>query len=312
MNNYIDLRQSKQPNLKNVNTISNAEKIETVNCCPVCGSTQFLVTGRIDINYLIETWVNKRNFNPIPLVYLDKKLEQRLCKHCELTYYNYLLKDSTQLYDLLAKNNYYPAFRPEFEFVINFIKKNKIKSLLEVGCGGGGFLDKIQNYIPLALGSEYSETAINICKTKNLNVTNEKLENINREFDVVCSFEVLEHVSDIKEFINSCLYKVNKNGYLIVSTPNPNGVLNFTGDGILDLPPHHQHIISKATFNYIAKLFNLKIVDYYEAKLTYNEYENYVKHLTNKNLDGLDIAGFNLTSKVLSGHSHVVVFKRQD
>lgn len=310
MNNYIDLRQKNEPNLQHVKNIFNTNEIKTISACPLCNSKQFLVTGRIDVNYLIANWIKTRNFNPIPLAYLNKKLEQRLCKNCNLTYYNYSITDCKQLYDLLATHNYYPAFRPEFEFVINFLNNKKIKSVLEVGCGGGGFLDKIQNYVPLALGSEYSQTAIKICKQKNLNVTDEKIENIKSKFHVVCSFEVAEHVNNLKEFMQSCLNKVDKNGYLIISTPNPNGVLNFVGDGILDLPPHHQCIISKKTFEYLAKIFNLKLTAYYEAKLTYAEYENYVKHITHKNLESPDIAGFNLTSKTLSGHSHVVIFKK--
>lgn len=312
MKNYIDLRKREELDTTTTPNICEENHIHEMSCCPLCHAKEFLVTGRMDINYLIDAWTKKRKFNPIPTVYINKKLEQRLCKNCELTYYNFVLKDSTKLYDLLAKQNYYPAFRPEFAFVIDFLKQKNINSLLEVGCGGGGFLDKIQHYVGYALGSEYSDTAIRICKTKNLNVTKEKLEDIHKTFDVVCNFEVAEHVVDIQDFIQTCLNKVRKNGYLIISTPNPDGVLSFIGDGILDLPPHHQHILSKRTFQYLGKLFHLKMIKYFESNLTYHEYETYVEHVTQKPLTTNDMNGFLLTSKKLKGHSHVVIFKKRN
>ena len=50
--------------------------------------------------------------------------------------------------------------------------------------------------------------------------TIEKLENSKNTYDIVLLLDVLEHVPSPKDFLNSVLKYLNKNGYLVVTVPN--------------------------------------------------------------------------------------------
>lgn len=113
----------------------------------------------------------------------------------------------------------------------NAKKQNPFHNLeiLDAGCGGGLLS------LPLArlgakvhgidLGKENIEQAVQESKKEGLNILFENiavqaLEERNKNYDLVICSEVLEHVDDPNEFINSLSKKIKNNGLLIVSTIN--------------------------------------------------------------------------------------------
>ncbi len=100
----------------------------------------------------------------------------------------------------------------------------------------------------------------------NQTIQERAIENSNK-YDVVCSFQVLEHVSDVHSFIESSLNCLNPKGYLIYSVSSADSFVTLVQNGILNIPPHHVTWWSdKALFN-ISDLFGMKLINIYHENL---------------------------------------------
>ena len=125
---------------------------------------------------------------------------------------------------------------------IAYIKENIIKTfkldqkksplrnvkILDIGCGGGLLSEPMSRLGAEVVGIDASSKNINVAKLhakKNkLNIkyycaSPEKLNN-KMKFDVVLNMEIVEHVSDINFFLNSCSKLLKKNGIMFVATLN--------------------------------------------------------------------------------------------
>ena len=279
--------------------------IEKVERCPLCNSQHYEENRNIYIDELIEMWVSKKNFNPIPKIYVDKVLQKRECNNCGLFYYNYHLADSEKLYESLEDVGvYYPNFRPTYEIARNIINEIKPQKLLEIGSGNGSFLEYIKDNVPLVLGNEYNAKAVQLCKKKELNVLSMPIDKVDEEFDVICHHEVLEHIFDIKLFLKNNIRLLKTGGKLIIGTPNPESILKINGHGELHYPPHHQFDFSKKTFEWLANEYNLKIYAYQPTAVEFRHYERYCS------ITGEKIS-YEECNKKYTGHSHVVVFEKK-
>jgi 2-polyprenyl-3-methyl-5-hydroxy-6-metoxy-1,4-benzoquinol methylase len=77
-------------------------------------------------------------------------------------------------------------------------------------------------------------------------------------FDTVCSFQVLEHVPNPKDFIHWSLELLKPGGKLILCVPNSESFLKYQYN-LLDLPPHHMIQWSRKSFKALEELFPLKL-----------------------------------------------------
>lgn len=101
-----------------------------------------------------------------------------------------------------------------------FRKTNK---MIDVGCGAGFFLEEAKKRGWEVFGSEFGERSVKRCREKGITMFEGELnpEDFEKEsFDVITSFEVVEHINNpIDEFtkFNALL---RKGGLLYVTTPN--------------------------------------------------------------------------------------------
>lgn len=74
------------------------------------------------------------------------------------------------------------------------------QSVIDVGCGTGALLKRLQNRGVRGVGLEYSESALTHCRAQNLTVEKYDLENsqanTHKDYDVVISIEVAEHLPE--------------------------------------------------------------------------------------------------------------------
>jgi 2-polyprenyl-3-methyl-5-hydroxy-6-metoxy-1,4-benzoquinol methylase len=186
---------------------------------------------------------------------------------CEKTGYrfynpNSLIGDSS-FYEELSRNrkNYYSA-RWEHRSCLQFI--NKQDHVLEIGSGFGSFLSQLRELNIKAEGLELNPHAVEYCKEQGLKVKNEIIEDfiISNEnfYDVVCSFQVLEHIYDVHSFIKKQIEVLKPGGKLIIGVPNSNPYL-FMSDKYhtLNLPPHHAGLWNKTSLKSMEKVFPLKL-----------------------------------------------------
>jgi 2-polyprenyl-3-methyl-5-hydroxy-6-metoxy-1,4-benzoquinol methylase len=121
-----------------------------------------------------------------------------------------------------------PRFRPLPESATkpcstrwNLSEKNN--RLLDVGCGDGHFLEVAQARGWEVYGTEYDEVAVAVCARKGIRMQQGSLSADHYElamFDVVCSFEVMEHIQHIRAEAAAMATVLRQGGLAYITTPN--------------------------------------------------------------------------------------------
>jgi len=235
-----------------------------------------------------------------------------------------IIGDSEFYEDLsISRKNYYSE-RWEHKKSLNFIEEGD--KVLEIGSGFGIFLQMLKERQINAKGIELNMHAVNHCKNINLNVEGILIEDIDDDYkehyDVVCSFQVLEHIYDVHNFIKNQLKILKKGGKLIVGVPNNNPYL-FINDKYhtLNLPPHHAGLWNKNSLFSLERVFNLKVdkLIFEPMSLTYDYFIefnlNKIKHKKvqdiSKKLERKYRPIFRkLLSKFIKGRNILVVYKK--
>lgn len=115
---------------------------------------------------------------------------------------------------------------------------------MDVGCGIGYFLEIAQQRGWEVFGSEFTDEAVRICREKGINMWQGKLDPeyfTPGSFDVVTSFEVLEHIYNPREEIQNFHKLLRSGGIVYLTTPNFNSlsrVLLKEKWDVLDYPEH--------------------------------------------------------------------------
>lgn len=186
-----------------------------------------------------------------------------------------------EFYENLSTNktNYY-SNRWEHKIALSKLSKNN--SVLEVGSGFGAFLNLLKENGISAKGLELNPHAVKECKVKGFNVEEklvqtEALENSGK-YDAVCFFQVLEHITEVNDFIKASVNLLKVGGKLIVGVPNNNPYL-FINDKYhtLNIPPHHAGLWNKKALTSLENIFNLK-VEYMEFEPLQVSYNYFIKH----------------------------------
>lgn len=169
------------------------------------------------------------------------------CQNCDIRFYNPQLIGSQKLYLELKKFDwYYLDSKPEYDIAANFIEKNA--SVLEFGAGMGAFRSYLSDK-NFYIGTELSP---NEAQRQN-NVVSES-EIIGKLYDVVISFQFMEHVPNILEFLNKKWAYVRPGGKMLVSVPADNSFLRFAYESALNHPPHHLSLWTDESLTYVSKL----------------------------------------------------------
>lgn len=111
-----------------------------------------------------------------------------------------------------------------------FEKYRKTNRILDVGSGIGYFLDEAKKRGWTVYGTEYTDEAVTICEKKGISMQKGKLAPENYEegcFDVITSFEVLEHINNPQEEIKNFNTLLRKDGLVYLTTPNFNSLLRY-------------------------------------------------------------------------------------
>ncbi len=280
--------------------------------CPYCSSEKIYPIREFSMNAMIKEYIDIYKFNPYSDLYKDLTLEKMHCFNCDLEFYNYSIPDSPLLYEkLLASGRYiYPKYKWEYKQAINLIKKYNLKRLLDIGCGEGYFLDKAKSLVDFAMGSEFNQTAIKRCRDKNLLISTKPLDEISEKFDFICMFQILEHISSPKVFLQDALNLLEPGGIIFVVTPNPYGVwCDSERPSVLNLPPHHCLDVTKEFFYNLAKDFPVEVVDYLQDDVPYWMYNSFVLNQPVKMSDHRYLS-YLLERDKFQGHNHGIVFRK--
>jgi SAM-dependent methyltransferase len=193
-------------------------------------------------------------------------------------YYPYNLSGDSEFYEHFQNFDwYYMPWKWEHEISIKYIRAGM--NILEVGCAHGAFLNKISQDISLGVctGLELNSSAK--FENERFKILNQTIQDFseknNVEFDVVCSYQVLEHIWDVHSFLDSKIKCLKPGGLLIVSVPNNDSYIKYS-DTALNMPPHHMGLWTQKSLESIADIFNLKIIDIHIEELMEYHVDAYI------------------------------------
>lgn len=123
------------------------------------------------------------------------------------------------------------------------------KSFLEVGCGQGEFINVLTRFPVEVYGIENKADLVELAKNKGLNVeqgfiTDEKIQNNPRKYDVFLSFNFLEHQPDPNGMLQAIYNKLTDDGMGLITVPSFEYILKY--DGYYELIRDH---IANYTFD---------------------------------------------------------------
>lgn len=151
------------------------------------------------------------------------------CKECGMTYAGLTPTDQ----ELASYYSHYPAVEhlspvteKRYHELLDRFETFRVNGrLIDVGCGSGLFLQVAAKRGWEVHGTEYGERPIAACKAKGIRIVEGALDPANYptgHFDVVCSFEVIEHLVDPSIEMARLNAILRPGGLLYVTTPNFN------------------------------------------------------------------------------------------
>lgn len=222
--------------------------------CSICGGNNisiFLQIKRYEKEWDIYKCDNclTQFINPIPS---DEELQ--------IMYDEFYKEDAEQVKRLFNPNYGVLSF-PRQWGIIKVLTKKKYGRIMDFGCGGGHFLDRVSGNWD-KYGVELSERARNIATLKKIKTfaTLEDGKFPNEYFDVVVMFATIEHLPNPKDVVSQ-LSKLLKIGGLFVIATGDVESLKAKRQGKnwhLYAPPGHIYYFTANSLDYLMKSFGYK------------------------------------------------------
>jgi SAM-dependent methyltransferase len=200
------------------------------------------------------------------------------CNNCNCCYPEYIPNDVNDIY---SDNEYVSEFigidssREEYKKTrfgkerINLIQSQigslQGKSIMDMGCGTGWFLDLCKEHGMDCWGQELGiELAKQTSKRLNIEVISlpvNEIVNKDDSFDVIVMFDLIEHLTDPVGFVMHLKRMLKKDGILLILTPNFDsfGIKKLKSNSSLVMPTDHLCIFSGKSVNILADQVGMKL-----------------------------------------------------
>ncbi len=241
--------------------------------CLICSSNKLKKLERYSNNYLVKC-------NNCGLVFCEPIPSQQ-----ELNNYYKIYAYENNYYSPITKQRY-------IELLKKFEQFRVTNNLLDVGCGNGFFLEVAKNHGWNVYGTEYSEKAIEILQEKSIKAFKGELNTNNfkpETFDIITSFEVMEHINNPIEEVSKFNTLLRKGGVLYITTPNFNSISrNLLKEkwNIIGYPEHLTYYTIN-TINKLVKQNNFKLLSAKTTGFSISRFKQSksINNISNNNLN---------------------------
>ena len=188
-----------------------------------------------------------------------KKDHLVICQECSVVFANKIPshQELTNFYQGYGRDDYLSelTIKRYHELLDHFEKYRRTGKMIDVGCGIGYFLEEAKKRGWDVYGSEFTSEAVSICRKKGIKMTEGTLDINNydlEEFDIVTSFEVIEHINNPMEEMNKFHKLLRKGGLLYITTPNFNSILRHLLKGKYNVISFPEHLLyfTRKTLNF--------------------------------------------------------------
>ena len=259
--NYISWDRSKPNWHASFQKALNEDREHHIDLCPVCSSSELKDLTGFSKFYLAKcqqcTFVFSRK----------KPSNEELAAYYDQYFYG---------------EDYYssPITRKRFEELLDtFEPYRKNNRLLDVGCGTGDFLMAARERGWECTGIEFSPKAVEICRKKGLKVFQGDLHAVSSllpDFDVITSFEVIEHINTPREEMDSVKKHLRIGGVFYLTTPNFNSLIRMMLGSRYDaiVFPEHLSYFTPRSLNFLMKSIGFQKVRLITTGFSFSRFRN--------------------------------------
>lgn len=157
------------------------------------------------------------------------------------------------------------ARRATLDFDVMYLAHVPGGRLLEIGCGSGEFLQRMQWLGWTVEGVDFDPAAVAAARSRGLNVHEGRVEQLGYHdagFDAIVLSHVIEHLHDVQGLLRECRRLLRPNGHLVVVTPNTRSLCcRLFGRNWRGLePPRHLYLFTPHALALVAKQAGLHVI----------------------------------------------------
>jgi SAM-dependent methyltransferase len=183
--------------------------------------------------------------------------------------------------------------------------------LLDVGAGNGYFVYLARTEFGMSAdGLEVSTAEADYARdTFGIELLRGDLSVVSERYDVLTSFNVLEHVKEPTKLLEQMSERLNPGGLLVVTTPNPSCIhrrLRGLSRWNMVWPPHHINLFTRAALQELLARQGFEVLEY----STLSTYINAVRKIDTQGLM-LRRAAFQALKTANLGADHFMVCRRR-
>ena len=171
------------------------------------------------------------------------------CKNCGFVFSKKIptKEELDKVYGNYGRNDYLsPLTIKRYNELLDKLEKYRSSNnILDIGCGIGYFLVEAKKRGWNVYGLEYEQRAVEICKKKGIATFKGGIVDVNFEenmFDVITSFEVIEHINNPMEELKKIKRILRKDGVFYITTPNFNSLERFILKEKYDILCYPEHL----------------------------------------------------------------------
>jgi 2-polyprenyl-3-methyl-5-hydroxy-6-metoxy-1,4-benzoquinol methylase len=233
---------------------------DKIDMCPLCSDTNNSVLEEVNPTELCNKYKALTGID-LNVLFKDSLLFKQ-CNGCGLKFFDPKITGDQEFYESLQKFDwYYFDDKDEYSIAKEYVNEGDL--VLDVGCGKGAFANHVFSKKGRFLGLDFSENAKDMAAKDGIEIKVQSVQDFassNPEsVDLVTSFQVCEHVSNVKDIIEAKLLSLKIGGRMIIAVPSEDSFLAVVTNGILNLPPHHVTRWPDKVFYFIAEKYNLEL-----------------------------------------------------
>ena len=251
--------------------------------CPICSHSKNKLLYKISSREAANHFLVTHGLNKNQLAIIDDKIISLWknnsaavvnCNNCGFAFADPFIAGDHEFYNLLphaaedGAENWKWEFDKTFKKIADITSNHKDLNLLEIGASTGDFVRRIAGLIPKKniFCLEHSEIGINSIKKAGIEAhswdfrTLEAKEEFSKKFDIICLFQVLEHLDQLADTFKTFNAIAKPGGHLLIGVPNGKKIkFNELNDALLDMPPNHIGRYNKKSFEFLGVKYGWEI-----------------------------------------------------